>query len=168
MFHKIRRQSCWFGGRLCGIILTGAVLLGISLTPPAGAVTPQYVLIDLGRLNEFTDDEVIVFGMNNLGECVGMVRHSISSDLEAFVWLPQANYGEMTAGLFSIEILTGMTPTDYQSSQNGTVAYDINDAGVAVGRLWTTSASDAMVWDLTGTESPYPILVSFVDHVFNA
>lgn len=164
----MNRKNLWvFGGstwKSCAILLAGAGLLGASLTAPALAVNPQYVLIDLGRLNEFTDDEVIVFGMNNLGECVGMVRHSDSSDLEAFVWLPNDNYEDK--GLYSIETITGMGVVNGGSSTNGTVAYDINDAGIAVGRCWVSNL-DAMVWDLTGAENPYPILVG-INNVFNA
>lgn len=123
-------------------------------TPAKGEYDPpMYVLFEHGAFNS-TDDQVIAFGINNLGQCVGMVRASETGESVAYLWLPFDSYNE-DAGLHNIETLTAMSSpsgTSVGALVYGTMAFDVNDEGIAVGRCWDeTNGQDAAWWDLAGS-----------------
>jgi len=148
---KIKRKS-WRSSHLCAIIVLAA--LACTVLPVSAA---EYVLIPIGDLDP-NDQEIICFGLNNHGEVVGR-RLGPGGDVtpEAVVWLPKAVYSAPSAGLYSIDSIFTFNNTA-TAAGDGTVAVDINDAGVAVGRFHDGPNLYAKVWDIStawqGTQSP--------------
>jgi len=149
-----------------------------SLAAPALADDPQYVLFNL---REFSpgDDNVIALGMNNKGQVVGFAQQTDeSSPFEAFVWLPfddgdyvdDTGSSPLAAGLWSLDVLAPppATPALGGVAGDGTVAIDLNDAGIVVGRYWNQdpdgdgmdpgndddAIDNGAIWDLTIASPP--------------
>jgi len=89
--------------------------------------------------------------MNDKGQIVGELIDSDGLN-QAFIWLPQADYG-LSAGMNLLDAAVNFNDPGIV----GTVAYDINDSGLAVGRVTTgtppTIVTKPMIWDLAAMNS---------------
>lgn len=145
--------------------LAGCIIGSLAVNEPARGEydPPMYVLFEHGDFNS-SNAEVIAFGINNNLECVGMVRATSTGNSVAYVWLPFDAYSE-DAGIHSIETMTSMgAPGGTSSGLNifGTKAFDINDAGIAVGGSNdSTNGANAYYWVLSsGSDTSIGVYVN--------
>ena len=97
-------------------------------TAPAAGEEPRFRITDLGVMSEEPTARSMALGINALGEVVGWSGPNDENPY-AFIWLPEANYGELAPGpLYSLTKLD--LGSDYISE-----AHDINDRGEIAGQL---------------------------------
>ncbi len=118
-----------------------AACLSWAVVWSAAAQEACYEITDLGALG-FTPGSVNVFGVNNAGEAV--FTAVVDGKRHAMLYLPLPAYN-LAAGCHDLHLLAGNPLAQAQSS----LAHDLNDAGVVVGRVKTVSGQLlAFVWDL--------------------
>jgi len=136
---NLKRKSCP-PPHLCATMALAACAVYLFTSD---AQSSDYALIDLGKVNA-NDTDLIAHGINGHGEIVGELKLSGESGTKAFIWLPKANYGQ-SAGMYLLDDLVSLGGP----LALGTIAYDINDAGLAVGRDREGQlTADPIVWNL--------------------
>src|SRR5215469_14787644 len=112
-------------GQVIKLLLTAAALGTFS----GGLQAQSYTVQDLGTLKP---GSAVVHGINAAGQVVGQSGNPHGADTHAFFWQKQG-------GIRDIGTLAG---GDYS------VAFAINDSGVAVGMSNTADSTHAFSWTL--------------------
>ena len=112
-----------------------------------------YRIVDIVELGFIPSPFNFTFGLNDQHEVVG--TYEVGDDKHAFLWLPEAAY-DLSVGFHDLHTLAGLGTSDESA------AFEINDAGMAVGWIKVSGDQVAVVWEIDDYDSASPPL-TYID-----